>query len=208
MYSVPTRRVPRPRYERESGRLTATVCAPRGPGRALALPSGDADWLPSTGGIRAWSPGPSAGCHTEPVTWMTLNVHRTAKDAEWLRSAFPLELADYRAPHLGLNDPTRELDWVLRTPGPQAWVNVDTGSLILIESVGGESEGAGTVLARLWLAPASQFIELAEPRHYSDWERPGVLDHHAAKRTVTEQAASRMPGFPTASSPRAAGGNA
>lgn len=163
---------------------------------------------PTTGGIRGWSPSQPAACDTEPVTWMTLNVHRAAKDAEWLRAAFPLELTDYRAPHLGLNEPTRELDWVLRTPGPQAWVNVDTGSLILIESVGEESEGVGTVLARLWLAPASRFIELAEPRHYSDWERRGVLDHLAAKRTMTEQAAARMPGFPSTSSPHSAGGNA
>ncbi|GAA1136359.1 hypothetical protein GCM10009651_20520 [Microbacterium natoriense] len=128
------------------------------------------------------------------MTWIPLNVHRSSDDAQWLRDTFAVDASKYPHQNLGGTLPTRALDWVVQQPAPRAWVNIDTGSLLLVEAIGGEELGAGSVTARLWIAATEQVVELATPRRYTDDEFPPVRAHATVLDAVLAEVAGRLPG--------------
>lgn len=127
------------------------------------------------------------------MTWMTLDTHRNSQDAEWLRDTFPVELAKYPHQVLGGELPTRALDWTLQEPAPLGWVDLSTGTLLLIEAIGAESLGGGTIIARLWIAPSNRIVELARSRRYTDDEYPTSDDHMSALEKLRADVAERLP---------------
>jgi len=127
------------------------------------------------------------------MTWMTLNTHRNSEDAEWLRNAFPVDLATYPHQLLGGELPTRALNWTVQEPAPLGWVDLSTGTLLLIEAIGAESLGGGTIIARLWVAPSNRIVELARPRRYTDDEYPTSDDHVSALEKLRMDIVERLP---------------
>lgn len=128
------------------------------------------------------------------MTWMTLETHRTSDDAAWLRDTFPVDFAKYPHQVLAGEQPTRALSWTLQEPRPLGWVNLSTGSLLLIEAIGSETRGGGTLTARLWIAPVNRIVELARTRRYTDDEYlANEDDHEAALEKLLTDVAARFP---------------
>ncbi len=124
---------------------------------------------------------------------MTLNTHRESADTAWLKEVFPVDLAQFE--HRFVSDPTRQLDWVLRGSDASAWIELATGSLVLVEAIGGEESGAGYVTARLWLAPAERELELTKRVSYVEEVSDGGIVHSTALEQVLEAVLTRVPGL-------------
>lgn len=126
---------------------------------------------------------------------MPLNTHRESADAAWLKERFAVRLDDYSHPQLGSSTPTRQLDWVLRTPDVSAWLELTTGSLLLIEAIGGEELGCGWLTARMHVQPAQHTIDLHPPQDYVRESVGGRKSHANVLAGVIEQVHARVPGF-------------
>jgi len=133
------------------------------------------------------------------VHWMSLITHRDSADAAWLKERFAVRLDDYRHPHLGSSAPTRQLDWVLRDPDVSAWLELTTGSLILIEAVGGEELGCGWITARMHVQPAQHTIDLHPRQDYIEESASGRKSHASVLAAMIERVHARVPGFAASS---------
>jgi hypothetical protein len=127
------------------------------------------------------------------MTWMTLDTDRKSDDAVWLRDSFPVDYSKYPHPMLGGDRPTRALDWSVKTHRPCGWVDLTSGSLMLIEAIGTAERGGGTITARLWIAPANRIVQLADPRRYTDEETPEGGDYSAVLGKVLTDITARLP---------------
>jgi len=126
---------------------------------------------------------------------MPLITHRDSADAAWLKERFAVRLDDYRHPQLGSSAPTRQLEWVLRNPDVSAWLELTTGSLILIEAVGGEELGCGWITARMHVQPAQHTIDLHPRQDYTAESVGGRKSHANVLAAVIEQVQARVPDF-------------
>ena len=127
--------------------------------------------------------------------WIPLNTHRDSADAAWLKERFAVVPDDFRHPQLGSSTPTRQLDWVLRDPDVSAWLELITGSLILIEAVGGEELGCGWITARMYVQPAQHTVELHAREAYVDESVGGQRSHTAVLAQIVEHVQCRVPGL-------------
>lgn len=114
------------------------------------------------------------------MNWMSLDTSPKSLTAEYLRDQFLMH------PHIirwreELGHWTRQLDWASSDEFPEAyaWLDVESGNLVLIEAVGDEGS-VGVVTARLRVGSTGFVLDLVDPdkARYgagSDRSLPGML---------------------------------
>jgi hypothetical protein len=97
------------------------------------------------------------------MPWIKLNTTAQSSHVDILREVFPIEVESLRS---RVNRPsnaawTRALEdkWLPKDARAVAWMHVETGNIVLVESVGAE-EREGVVTARLWLQAAQRMVDL------------------------------------------------